>query len=192
MTLREEVPLEPVCGCERTWCGVEREREREREPERERETRREREREREREGGGGEPCAWVRDSNKVKKKRETKENNERQNSKMYAVESFPNLLQRAGGASMKKCVWPRCKILSCSGGGRCSAEAKFLQPCDPGLNRAWSLYPDQFFWLLIGPCHGNQHETCANSLSLSQNWDRISVGRNPKKSECRLNSGSVT
>ena len=34
-----------------------------------------------------------------------------------------------------KCVWPRCKLLSCSGRGRCSAEAKFLQPCDPGLRR---------------------------------------------------------
>ena len=44
----------------------------------------------------------MRDSNKLKKKRETKENNERQNSKMHAMESFPKLA--AGGASMKKCV----------------------------------------------------------------------------------------
>ena len=37
----------------------------------------------------------MRDSNKLKKKRETRENNERQNSKMHAMhmESFPNLLQ---------------------------------------------------------------------------------------------------
>ena len=47
----------------------------------------------------------MRDSNKLKKKRETKENNERQNSKMYAMESFPNLLQGAGGALDEKvCV----------------------------------------------------------------------------------------
>ena len=130
VTLREEEPWEHGVVANRTWCSVERERERE--------TRRERERER---GGGGvekEPCSWVRDSNKLKKKRETKENNERQNSKMHAMESFPNLLQRAGGASMKMCVWPRCKILSCSGSGRCSAEAKFLQPCDPGLKAHFS------------------------------------------------------
>ena len=90
VTLREEVPWEHRVVANRTWCSVEKERERERERERARERERETRGERERGGGGGkEPCSWVRDSNKLKKNRETKKNNERQNSKMHAMESFP-------------------------------------------------------------------------------------------------------
>ena len=34
-------------------------------------------------------------------------------------------------------MWLRCKIFCCSGSGRCSGEAKFLQPCDPDLRVFW-------------------------------------------------------
>ena len=39
--------------------------------------------------------------------------------------------------------------------------------------RHWSLYPDQFFWLLIGPRHRNRHVTCVNGQwGLSTKWRR--------------------
>lgn len=33
------------------------------------------------------------------------------------------------------------------------------------LKKAISLFPHQKFWLMIGPCHGNNHVTCVNNRS---------------------------